>query len=33
MLYENRIVEGRSSQIGVITYRLPMCFCFHQSVT
>ena len=33
MLYNNRIVEGRSGQIGVITYRLPTCFCLHQSLT
>jgi len=33
MLYNNRRVEGSSSQTGVITYRLPTRFCLHQSVT
>jgi len=28
MLYKNRIVERRSSQFGIITYRLLTCFCF-----
>jgi len=28
MLYKNRIVERCSSQIGIITYRLPTCFLF-----
>jgi len=32
MLYKNRIVEGySSSQIGVIIYLRPTCFCLHQS--
>jgi len=32
MLYKNRIVEHRSSQIDVRIYRLPTCLCLHQSV-
>jgi len=32
MLYKNRIVEGySSSQIGIIIYHWPTCFCLYQS--
>jgi len=33
MLYKNRIVEGRKSQIGVTIYHRPRGFCLHQSAT
>jgi len=28
MLYKNRLAECRKSQTGIITHRLPTCFCY-----